>query len=85
MSTPQRIGHRNVHVTVSVGSSVYPADGTDAETLLKHADVALLQAKAHGRNRHQRFESGIAMHTVEGRDQNSNDLPRAPDSLQADA
>jgi diguanylate cyclase (GGDEF)-like protein/PAS domain S-box-containing protein len=83
LSTPQRIGHRNVHVTVSVGSSVYPADGTDAETLLKHADVALLQAKAHGRNCHQRFEPGIAMHTVQGRDQNSSHLPYAPDSLEA--
>jgi diguanylate cyclase (GGDEF)-like protein/PAS domain S-box-containing protein len=85
MGTPQRVGHRNLHVTVSVGSSVYPADGSDPETLLKHADVALLQAKAGGRNRHQRFDPGIGVHTVQGRDQNSNRVLRAPDSLEADA
>jgi diguanylate cyclase len=39
-----------LHVTVSVGIGVYPDDGTDAETLLKNADTALLNAKAQGRS-----------------------------------
>jgi predicted signal transduction protein with EAL and GGDEF domain len=35
---------------------VYPDDGTNAETLLKNADTALIQAKACGRSNHQFFQ-----------------------------
>jgi diguanylate cyclase (GGDEF)-like protein len=37
----------------SIGISVYPEDGTDAEQLLKHADIALHHAKDRGRGNHQ--------------------------------
>ena len=37
----------------SIGISVYPEDGTDAEQLLKHADIALNHAKDRGRGNHQ--------------------------------
>jgi diguanylate cyclase (GGDEF)-like protein len=37
-------------VTVSIGISIYPDDGTDVETLLKCADIAMYQAKNQGRN-----------------------------------
>lgn len=50
LSTPHRIEHQELHVTVSMGIGVYPDDGTDAETLLKNADTALLDAKAQGRS-----------------------------------
>jgi diguanylate cyclase (GGDEF)-like protein len=56
VSRPHRIDNQDLHVTVSVGISVYPDDGADAETLLKTADLALFQAKARGRNNHQFFE-----------------------------
>jgi diguanylate cyclase (GGDEF)-like protein/PAS domain S-box-containing protein len=52
---PHRIGHKDLHVTVSVGIAVYPDDGADAETLLRNADAALLQAKGQGRSKHQFF------------------------------
>jgi diguanylate cyclase (GGDEF)-like protein len=39
-----------VNVTASVGVSVYPRDGLDAETLSKHADLALYRAKEEGKN-----------------------------------
>jgi EAL domain-containing protein (putative c-di-GMP-specific phosphodiesterase class I) len=39
----------------SIGISVYPEDGTDAEQLLKHADIALNHAKDTGRGNHQFF------------------------------
>jgi diguanylate cyclase (GGDEF)-like protein len=39
----------------SIGISVYPEDGTDAEQLLKHADIALNHAKDRGRGNHQFF------------------------------
>ena len=41
---------------MSVGIAVYPDDGADAETLLRNADLALFQAKADGRSKHQFFE-----------------------------
>ncbi|MGS0740393.1 diguanylate cyclase domain-containing protein [Glaciimonas sp. GG7] len=40
-------------VTCSIGVSVFPQDGHDADTLLKHADVAMYQAKKLGRNNYQ--------------------------------
>ena len=43
-------------MTLSIGISVYPGDGQDAQTLLKHADAALFHAKAKGGNKHQFFE-----------------------------
>jgi GGDEF domain-containing protein len=41
---------------VSVGISVYPVDGTDAETLLNNADMALIHAKNRGAGKYQFFE-----------------------------
>lgn len=52
-------GHEQ-HVTASVGLSIYPVDGGDAETLMKNADIAMYSAKQNGRNSHQ-FYSGCAM------------------------
>ena len=49
-------GHEFV-VTPSVGIAIYPQDGEDVEDLLKHADVAMYQAKGAGRNS-VRFYSG---------------------------
>jgi diguanylate cyclase (GGDEF)-like protein/PAS domain S-box-containing protein len=45
IAMPHRVGDQDLHVTASVGVSVYPADGTDAGTLLRKADLALLRAK----------------------------------------
>jgi len=38
------------HITASVGVTMYPADSENAETLLRHADQAMYQAKKNGRN-----------------------------------
>jgi diguanylate cyclase (GGDEF)-like protein/PAS domain S-box-containing protein len=38
------------HVTVSAGIAIFPQDGTDTETLLRHADIAMYRAKAAGRD-----------------------------------
>src|ERR1700732_3001557 len=61
LRAPHRIERRDLRITVSVGIAVYPADGTDAETLLMNADRALLHAKSHGRNRRQFFEAGMTV------------------------
>nr|WP_249115949.1 EAL domain-containing protein [Azoarcus sp. L1K30] len=50
LSTPAEIDGRPFVLTTSIGVSLYPQDGEDEETLLKHADIALYQAKESGRN-----------------------------------
>ena len=47
-----------IYVSASIGISLYPADGADAETLLKHADVAMYSAKDTGRDGYARYSSG---------------------------
>lgn len=50
LSRPFRIGMHNCNISASVGLSLYPANGTDAETLLKKADMAMYMAKKSGKN-----------------------------------
>lgn len=59
------IKDHNLHVTVSVGIGIYPADGTDAETLVKNADIAMLNAKDSGRNNYQFFKPDMNEHALE--------------------
>ncbi|PZD72922.1 putative signaling protein [Acaryochloris thomasi RCC1774] len=47
-------GH-DIYVNTSIGIAFYPADGKEAETLLKNADVALYQAKERGRGIYQLY------------------------------
>lgn len=58
-SHPHIIDGRVLHVTTSVGISVYPGDGTDPATLLRNADIAMYHAKERGRNNFQFFESAM--------------------------
>ena len=44
-----------LHVTTSIGISLFPSDGADAETLIRNADTALYRAKEGGRNRYQLY------------------------------
>ncbi|MFO0754829.1 MAG: EAL domain-containing protein [Thermodesulfovibrionales bacterium] len=46
-------------VATSIGISLYPHDGGDAETLLKHADIALYHAKEQGRSHYQFYDPAI--------------------------
>jgi diguanylate cyclase (GGDEF)-like protein/PAS domain S-box-containing protein len=47
IAVPHRVDDQDLHVRASVGIGVYPTDGTDAGTLLKKADRALLVARRH--------------------------------------
>jgi len=47
-----------IYVSASIGISLYPSDGADAETLLKHADVAMYSAKDTGRDGCARYSDG---------------------------
>ncbi len=59
------VGQHDLHVTASIGVSVYPDDGIDAETLIKNADTAMYQAKENGRQSFQLFEPAMNVRAVE--------------------
>lgn len=56
---------RDLHITTSIGVSVYPDDGLDAETLIRNADTAMYQAKENGRHSCQFFEPEMNARAVE--------------------
>jgi diguanylate cyclase (GGDEF)-like protein/PAS domain S-box-containing protein len=59
------LGDHDLHVTTSIGVSIYPDDGADAETLIKNADTAMYQAKENGRQGFQFFEPAMNVRAVE--------------------
>jgi diguanylate cyclase (GGDEF)-like protein len=58
-AAPLRIAGQDLFVSASIGISVFPEDGGDLESLLKHADVALYQAKDAGRNTGEFFNHSM--------------------------
>jgi diguanylate cyclase (GGDEF)-like protein len=59
------IDHHDLSVTASIGVSVYPDDGPDADTLIKNADTAMYQAKENGRRSFQFFKPAMNARAVE--------------------
>jgi len=59
------IDDHDLHVTTSIGVSIYPDDGLDAETLIKNADTAMYQAKENGRHCYQFFKPAMNVRAVE--------------------
>jgi diguanylate cyclase (GGDEF)-like protein len=54
---PFHIEGREFFITTSIGISLFPEDGVDAETLIKNADTAMYQAKEVGRDNYQLFNA----------------------------
>jgi diguanylate cyclase (GGDEF)-like protein/PAS domain S-box-containing protein len=65
ISAPIAIDGATMSVTASIGVSVYPRDGLDLEVLLKHADIALYQAKEGGRSCHRMFSADMDVRVSE--------------------
>jgi diguanylate cyclase (GGDEF)-like protein/PAS domain S-box-containing protein len=59
------IGGQDLYINSSIGISVYPEDGEDAETLIKNADTAMYNAKENGRNSFQFFKTEMNVKVVE--------------------
>ena len=59
MQAPIVLDDATLSICVSIGIGVYPLDSIDAESLLKHADIALYQAKESGRNAFQFFANDM--------------------------
>ncbi|MDQ9172017.1 EAL domain-containing protein [Oxalobacteraceae bacterium R-40] len=61
MSQPfELLGNAGHRVNASIGISVFPQDGNDGETLLKHADIAMYAAKAAGKGRFQFYDTHLS-------------------------
>jgi len=62
LEQPYMIEGRECFITASIGISLYPKDGQDAEALLKNADAAMYQAKENGRNNAQHYSQEMNIH-----------------------
>ena len=76
LSLPTLIEGRELHVTPSIGISVFPEDGRDAETLIRNADAAMYHAKEMGRANYQFFTDQMNL-SASRRLALENDLRRA--------
>jgi diguanylate cyclase (GGDEF)-like protein/PAS domain S-box-containing protein len=57
MARPYLISNNEVFLTASIGISVWPEDGDDIETLMRHADLAMYHVKSSGKNNFGFFSS----------------------------
>jgi len=65
VSQPMMLNRQEVHISTSIGISIYPDDGVQADEILKNADSAMYHAKAQGRNNFQFFADSMNKSSVE--------------------
>jgi len=59
INQPYAIDQHELHTSPSIGISLYPSDGADAEALMRNADTAMYYAKSNGRNNFQFFAESM--------------------------
>jgi diguanylate cyclase (GGDEF)-like protein len=62
---PLIVQGQEIVLTGSIGISIYHEDGRDAETLLKHSDIAMFKAKENGRNNYQFYSAQMNPHSLQ--------------------
>ncbi|MFZ0470463.1 MAG: EAL domain-containing protein, partial [Thiogranum sp.] len=63
-AAPHLVDGQELHVTLSIGISVYPDDGGTVDTVMQNADTAMFHAKAGGRNNYQFFRAEMNVRAV---------------------
>lgn len=81
LAQPLPVAHVELVVTASVGIAIFPDNGEDPETLLRHADMAMYAAKQRGRNTYEFFTEAMQLQAVE-RLSLEQDLARAMENDQ---
>lgn len=72
MHRPFILDGREMVVTASIGIAIYPDDGSDAASLLKHADTAMYHAKDRGRDNAQFYSAALTEEAMRRLDMESN-------------
>ncbi|HQS57267.1 MAG: hypothetical protein B7Y56_00130 [Gallionellales bacterium 35-53-114] len=65
MACPYLIGQQTLKISASIGATIFPFDSSDTDTLLRHADQAMYQAKQSGRNRFHLFDASMDLQAHE--------------------
>ncbi|WP_298403379.1 EAL domain-containing protein [Janthinobacterium sp.] len=65
VAQPLQLGEYEFFLSCCMGVAVYPDDGQNADTLIKHADIAMYRAKELGRGHWQFYASGMNAGTLE--------------------
>lgn len=76
IAQPYQINHERLHISASIGITIYPDDSESADTLLQNADQAMYAAKAKGRNRYHYFTPDMQKNALQ-RVQLINDMRSA--------
>ncbi|GAC1428823.1 MAG: hypothetical protein NVSMB68_00910 [Thermoanaerobaculia bacterium] len=65
LKIPFTVADRELFVTTSIGVSIFPADGSDPETLVRNADTAMYRAKEQGRDNYQLYAPAMNARALE--------------------
>lgn len=65
VTAPYCVAGNDLDIGATIGISLFPKDGDDAETLIRHADSAMYSGKKNGRNKYRFFRSDMPLHEVE--------------------
>jgi diguanylate cyclase (GGDEF)-like protein/PAS domain S-box-containing protein len=65
LARPCKADQHEIALSASAGISVYPDDGTDADTLLRNADLAMYRAKQEGKNTYRFFTAEMSARSLE--------------------
>ncbi|AFM39777.1 PAS domain S-box/diguanylate cyclase (GGDEF) domain-containing protein [Desulfosporosinus acidiphilus SJ4] len=76
LNSPFQIGDQETYISASLGIALYPVDGEEPEVLIQHADVAMYQVKAEGRN-HYHFYTEALNERLSERLKLQNEMRRA--------
>jgi len=65
ITEPYELDGQTIHISTSIGIALFPIDGKDGETLVKHADSAMYHVKSAGKNNFQLYSSELNTLTTE--------------------